>query len=142
MHAFLEAHAADYMTREVVTVSPATPVGELEDLFTRHNVNGFPVVEAGTLLGMVTTLDVLKVYVFTPAHIVPHYDELARVPAREVMTRDPQTFAPEAPLTRILAGLVQRRFKSFPVVEHGRLVGIIAREDVVRALRDARTTAA
>ena len=53
------------------------------------------------------------------------------------MTRDVITFTPEAPLTRVLQTLVDFRVKSFPVVNGRRVVGIIAREDVVRALHDA-----
>ena len=137
MYRFLEARVADYMTRAVTTVPPDMPVRELERLFSEHDFNGFPVVAAGTLVGLVTKFDVLKVFVFTPQTVVPHYDELASRTATEIMTRDVVTFPPEAPLTRVLQTLIDARVKSFPVVEHGRLIGIIAREDIVRALRDA-----
>jgi CBS domain-containing protein len=53
------------------------------------------------------------------------------------MTREIITFSPEAPLTRVLQTLIDSRVKSFPVIDNGQLVGIIAREDIVRALRDA-----
>ena len=55
----------------------------------------------------------------------------------QVMTADPTIVAPESPLTRVLEEMVGTRNKSFPVVADGRLVGIIAREDVIRALRRA-----
>ncbi|MFN8625009.1 MAG: CBS domain-containing protein [Candidatus Binatia bacterium] len=141
MYRFLEARVEDYMTRAVMTVSPDMAVRELEQLFTQHDFNGFPVVADGALIGLVTKFDVLKVFVFTPHTVVPQYDQLARRTATEVMTRDVITFAPETPLTRVLQTLIDARVKSFPVVEHGRLIGIIAREDIVRALRDAATAA-
>jgi CBS domain-containing protein len=137
MYRFLEARVADYMTRSVMTVPPDAPVRELERLFSQHDFNGFPVVAAGALVGLVTKFDILKVFVFTSHTVVPHYDDLSRRTAAEIMTREVITFTPETPLTRVLQTLIDSRVKSFPVVDHGRLIGIVAREDIVRALRDA-----
>ena len=53
------------------------------------------------------------------------------------MTRDPVSVEPLLPLSRLLQKLVEMRTKSLPVVENGLLVGIIAREDVLKALRRA-----
>ena len=135
MHGFLAARVADYMTREVVGIAPATPLREIETLFGRHDFNGLPVLEGETLVGMVTKFDVLKVFVFTGQTIVPPHDKLARLTAGQIMTRDVITFAPDAALTRVLQTLVDFRVKSFPVVAGARVVGMIAREDLVRALR-------
>jgi CBS domain-containing protein len=137
MYRFLEFRVSDYMTRAVLTVSSGTPVHELERRFAQHDFNGFPVVDDGVLVGVVTKFDVLKAFVFTPQSVVPRYEELSQRPAAEIMSREVLTFPPEAPLTRVLQTLVDWRVKSFPVVDGDRLVGIIAREDVVRALRDA-----
>jgi len=137
MYRFLESRVADYMTRAVMTVSSDTPVHELERRFTQHDFNGFPVVDGGVLVGVVTKFDVLKAFIFTPQSVVPRYEELSQRPAAEIMSREVLTFPPETPLTHVLQTLVDSRVKSFPVVDSGRLVGIIAREDVVRALRDA-----
>ena len=135
MHRFLEIRVADYMTRAVVTVTPDTPLRTLEEIFAAHDFNGLPVLESGALAGMVTKFDVLKVFAFTPHSVAPDYDELARLTAGQIMTRSVISFPPEAPLSRVLQTLVDFRVKSFPVLEDGRLVGVIAREDVVRALR-------
>jgi CBS domain-containing protein len=142
MYRFLEYRVADYMVRAVVTVSPETTVRELERRFVQHDFNGFPVVDAGVLVGVVTKFDILKAFVFTPQSVVPRYDELSERTAAEIMTREIMTFSPEAPLTRVLQTLIDLRVKSFPVVDNGKLVGIIAREDVVRALRDASARSA
>ncbi len=142
MYRFLEARVADYMTRAVLTVTPDTPVRELERRFTEHDFNGFPVIAAGAVVGVVTKFDVLKAFIFTPQTVIPRYGELTQRPAADIMTRDVLTFTPETPLTRVLQALVDSRVKSFPVLEQGRLVGMIAREDVMRALRDAAETTA
>jgi CBS domain-containing protein len=137
MHRFLEARVEEYMTQPAVTVAADMPLHELERQFAAHDFNGFPVVDAGALAGMVTKFDILKVFVFTPRTVVPQYDALARLTAAQIMTRNVITFSPEVPLTRVLQTLVDFRVKSFPVVDGRRLVGVIAREDVVRALHDA-----
>ena len=142
MHRFLEARVADYMTREVVIVRPGQPLAELEALFARHDFNGVPVLDGDVLVGMVTKFDVLRAYVFTPQRIMPPYAEIQRSPAAQVMTREVITFPPDAPLTRVLQTMVDFRVKSFPVVEGDRLVGMFAREDVVRALAAAASLSA
>jgi CBS domain-containing protein len=56
---------------------------------------------------------------------------------REVMVTDLSTVTPRTPLPRVLETLVRLRTKSLPVVEDGVVVGMIAREDVLQALRRA-----
>jgi CBS domain-containing protein len=137
MYRFLEMHVADCMTAPVVTVPPDTPLLELEQRFSQHDFNSFPVLDGGLLVGVVTKFDILKVFVFTPRSVVPHYEVLSQLRAAQIMTRDVITFTPDTPLTRVLQTLVDFRVKSFPVVDGRRVVGIIAREDLVHALHNA-----
>jgi CBS domain-containing protein len=88
---------------------------------------------------MVTKFDVLRVFAFTEQAMVPPYAKLATLTASEIMSRDVITVAPDAPLTRVLQNMVELRMRSLPVVDGTRLLGIIAREDIVRALRNAFT---
>lgn len=141
MYRFLEAVAKDYMTRDVVTVSPETSLARLEDVLARHGFHAVPVVEGDRLVGLATTLDVLAAYRFTEAQQIPAYEDLARTPVAAIMTRAPVTAEPGTRLTRVLEALVERRTHSLPVVAGGRLVGIVSRGDVVRALRDAAAAA-
>ncbi len=135
---FLGERAEDAMTRQVVTIAPETELQEIEAIFELHSFNGLPVVAAGgRLLGLLTKLDLLRAFAFSERTIVPHYEELSHLTAASVMTRDPVTVPKELPLTRVLEELVRTRYKSLPVVEHGRLVGIVSREDVLKALRRA-----
>ena len=138
MYEFLSYRVRDVMTPHPVTVAPTARLSEVEALFERHQFNTLPVVdEAMHLLAIITKLDLLKAFAFTPASIVPHYGEIMQRGVKEVMTTHPVTVDPEWPLTRVLECMVQTRNKSFPVVDRGRLVGVIAREDVLRALRSA-----
>jgi CBS domain-containing protein len=138
MYRFLECTAGQYMTRAVMTVNRQVNMCELGALFERHDFNSFPVVENGTVLGIVTKFDFLRAFAFTTGQMVPHYDELMRRPVAEVMTEAVVHVEPGAPLTRVLQLMVSLRARSFPVMSPERqLVGIISREDVMRALRDA-----
>jgi CBS domain-containing protein len=109
-------------------------------LFERHDFNCLPVVESGKLVGVLTKLDFLKAFGFPVDHPMPHYREAMAREVATVMTTEPTTFEPEAPLTRVLQKMITTRYKAFPVVDDGRLVGMISRGDVVRALREATST--
>lgn len=140
MFEFLQYRVADAMTRDPVAVTPTTRLKDIEHLFESHDFNGVPVVDdARHLLGMVTKFDLLKAFTLTTRAIAPHYDEIMEQPAEAVMTREPLCVTPDLPLSRLLQKLVELRTKSFPVVEGERLVGIVSREDVLKALRRATT---
>jgi CBS domain-containing protein len=138
MYRFLECSAAKYMTRTVTTVNRNLTIRELEGLFRKHDYNSFPVVEEGAILGIVTKFDFLKAFVFTTGQIVPHYDELMRRSVTEVMSQAVVHIEPATPLTRVLQLMVDHRTRSIPVVSSDQqLIGIISREDVMRALQEA-----
>ena len=138
MYRFLEGTAEQYMTRTVTTVTRQTTMRELEKLFEQHDFNSFPVVEQGKMLGIVTKFDFLRAFAFTTGQMVPHYEELMRRPVGEMMTEAVVHVEPAAPLTRVLQLMVSLKSRSFPVIGLDRqLVGMISREDVIRALKEA-----
>ncbi len=137
MRGFIGLTVGDAMTRPATTLSPDATVGDLEDLFERYDYNSFPVVDAGRLVGIITKFDFLRNFIFTPETVLPHYDELMRRRVSEIMRRQVATVDPDTPLTRVLQMMVDMTIKSFPVIGDGKVVGIISREDIIRALRRA-----
>jgi len=138
MFEFLQYRVEDVMTPDPVTVTPQTRLRELEALFESHDFNGVPVVgDDHHLLGVVTKYDLLRAFGLSTQSIVPHYDDIMEQTAESVMTADPITVTPDLPLSRLLQLLLDRHNKSFPVTREGRLLGIVAREDVLKALRRA-----
>jgi len=130
------------MTRAVTTVTRQLSLRDLEALFEKHDFNSFPVVEEGKMVGIVTKFDFLKAFAFTTGQIVPHYDDLMKRPVAEIMTEAVVHVEPTTPLTRVLEMMVNLKTRSFPVSGPGReLVGMISREDVMRALREATSGA-
>jgi len=137
MRGFIGLTVNDAMTRPVTTLSPDATVAELEDLFERYDYNSFPVVEHERLVGIVTKFDFLRNFIFTSDTVLPHYDELMQRRVGEIMRRQVATVDPELSLTRVLQMMVDMTIKSFPVVSDGKVIGIISRENVIRALRRA-----
>ncbi|HWX60455.1 HPP family protein [Bradyrhizobium sp.] len=138
MYGFLEETAAHAMTRTVSTVTRSLTVRELGDMIKRDDFNTYPVVEDGQVVGIVTKFDVLKCFAFTPNQMVPRYVDLMSRTVGDIMVSDFVYVRPDTRLTRILQLMVEHRIRSIPVIDaHGRLSGIIAREDVLKALAAA-----
>jgi CBS domain-containing protein len=126
------------MTRTVRTVARATTVRELGEMLKRDDFNTYPVEEDGQVVGIVTKFDLLKCFAFTPNQMVPRYSDLMNRTVADVMTSDFIYVRPDTRLTRVLQLMVEYRIRSVPVIDgQSRLVGIIAREDVLRALAAA-----
>ena len=137
MYRFLACTADQYITRAVTTVTRQITMRELAALFDKHDFNSFPVVESGTMLGIVTKFDFLRAFAFTTGQMVPHYSELMRRPVGEMMTEAVVHVEPSTPLPRVLQLMVSIKARSFPVLSPERqLLGMISREDVMRALRE------
>jgi CBS domain-containing protein len=130
------------MTRQVKTVARDTTLRDLGALITKHDFNAFPVVEGADMVGLVTKFDFLKAFAFTTGQLLPHYDEIMKRTAGEVMTEAVVHVEPAAPLTRALQLMVNLKARSFPVLSPDKqLVGMLAREDIMRALKDSTPNA-
>jgi CBS domain-containing protein len=141
----------DFMTRRVIAVAPDTAIVDAAKLMLEHKISGLPVADAaGRVVGIVSEHDLLRET--DDGRHGPHWlqlmiereelaDETARFhdrKVREVMTPNPITVAAVSPLGEACRLIEQHGIKRLPVVENGRLVGIIARADLVRALAQAR----
>jgi CBS domain-containing protein len=136
MYEFLEETVANNMIRRVRSLAPETTVRDLYRLFATDGFDAYPVVQDDlVLMGMVSKLDALKVFAFTEQQILPHYQDGLATTIDQIMSRDVVVADPETRLQRVLQLMVEHRVKSLPVVDRERrLVGIIAREDVMRAM--------
>ena len=144
----------EYMDDDPATVSPDTKAEDVAKLLGEHELHGVPVVnEAGRCIGIVTENDLVMADDEGDLHI-PHYVELfgglvflesvrgfeARLrkamaaTAKDMMTRDPTTIGPDADTHDAARLISSSGHNRLPVVEHGRLVGVITRADVLRAL--------
>jgi CBS domain-containing protein len=135
LYKFLEETVAGHMTRAVTTVTRELTIRKLGDMFERDDFNTYPVEEDAQVIGIVTKFDLLKCFAFTPSQMVPRYGELMNRVVADVMTSEFIYVRSDTKLTRVLQLMVEHRIRSIPAIDSGhRLAGIIAREDVVRAL--------
>jgi len=138
MYKFLEETAGNHMTRDVTTVTRELTVRELGAMFDRDDFNTYPVEEDGQIAGIVTKFDMLKCFAFTPSQMAPRYADLMSRTVADLMTSDFIYILPDTKLTRVLQLMVEHRIRSIPVLDgDSRLTGMIAREDILRALAAA-----
>jgi predicted transcriptional regulator len=100
LHSFLEQVVADYMTREPKVVRSEFTLRELGDLFGRDDFNAYPVEDHSQVIGVVSKFDFLASFIFTPAHMIPHYDDLMKLTVMDVMTPEFIYVGMETKLTR------------------------------------------
>jgi CBS domain-containing protein len=133
---FLEEVTANAMTRNAKTVSRGLTLRELGTLLAKDDFNAYPVEENSHVVGMVSKFDFLACFVFTPAHMIPRYEDLMKQTVTDIMTPDFIYVGKETKLTRVLQLMVGHRIRSMPVIEGDQsLIGMISREDVMRALQ-------
>jgi len=145
---------AEIMERDPVTVAPEDTVETVLRTLRDHELPGVPVVNAGGRpIGIVTEADLVMVDeeedLRLPLHIdlfgaqiflgpVKRFEERFRkaiaTTAGEIMTADPITVDADADVREAARLIAERKHNRLPVVEHGRLVGIVTRLDVLEAL--------
>jgi len=136
LQSFLEQIVADHMTRDVKTVTRDVSIRELGALFEKDDFNAYPVEEGSQVVGVVSKFDHLACFIFTPAHMMPRYDDLMKRTVADVMTSEFIYVGEDTKMTRVLQLMVGHRLRSIPVINSDqRLAGMISREDVMRALQ-------
>ena len=150
--------AEEIMNTDVIRVSPETLVKEAADIMAEKDISGAPVVdENGRLVGILSESDLIQArripawlsYWVNLDDLGPAGGALAaqtddfletlkehlKRPVSEVMTRKVWTVSPQAPVEDVVKLMTSRRINRVPVVEDGRLLGIITRGDVLEAMR-------
>ena len=119
------------MEDAVVTTTPTSSAMAVAELLSEHSFGSLPVVEGdGTLRGLVTEFDLLKV--------VEQGKDLRDVSVSDIMTKDVVTANEDTPLMNLIHLLQERHLIRVPVVKDHKLVGMVARRDVVFAYVKAR----
>ncbi len=142
------------MTSPVVSVTPETKVSSIARLMVDHDIDGVPVVDAtGKVVGVVTDSDLVvrnadlhfpRFIQFLDARIFlerqkPFEEEVRRMlgtAARDLMSTPPVVVGPEDDVDRAATLMMEKRIHTLPVVDAGRLVGIITQSDLVRLIAD------
>ena len=146
---------ADIMTKDVITVLPDTPVGDVAGVFRQHSLSGLPVVSAeGELVGLITERDMIARHArpHLPAYLpvlgayIPlgrkEYRESLRritgVVAEDIMTTPAETITPDAEIEDLASLMIEKDVNPVPVVdESGRMVGIVSHTNVLQVFEEA-----
>jgi CBS domain-containing protein len=144
----------DIMDAEPVTVSPTDDVETVVRILRGHELPGVPVVNEGDrCVGIITERDLILSGENEDLHL-PHYFQLfggfvfverfshfedrlrkaVAATAEDLMTAEPVTIEPQATVEEAARVIAQRKHNRLPVIEHGRLVGVVTRLDVLEAL--------
>ncbi len=141
--------ARDVMTQPVISVEPETPVHVAIRLMLQRKVSGLPVVKpCGTLVGVVTEGDFLRRaeagtehkqsrwldFLMGPAALADQYTKAHGRKVGEVMTRDVKSVDEHTQLGDIVAMMERHRIKRVPVLRGKKLIGIVTRANLLRAL--------
>ncbi len=121
----------DYMARKLITFSPEQPMYEVAEELMKHKISGGPVVDAeGALVGIVSEGDCLKEVVKGKYDNMPIFSgTVGEHMAQKVVTVDP-----DLNIFEVARMFLQMRFRRFPVVKNGKLVGQISQKDVMKAV--------
>ncbi len=119
----------DYMVEKLITLDPETDVLQAAHTLIKNQISGAPVVDnTGRLVGILTERDVLSLAVQAYYH-----GTLGGI-VKDHMADQPQSVGPDDSVLDVAQSFINGRFHRYPVVEDGRLVGVISRSDVMRAL--------
>ena len=148
----------DVMNIDVITCKPDDPVSTLVDLFKNKHISGMPVVENEKVVGMVSETDILKLFktpdtsvdmilpspfeiIEMPIRSVIRYEEFKKTledirmkPVRDIMNKKIYSISPDSTLEYASDMMVKHRVNRLPVIEKGKLVGILVRSDIIRGL--------
>ncbi len=125
------AHIRDYLTRDPVTFAPDTQIVDAVAHLLDHGISGAPVVDAtGNLIGMLTAKDCFKA-----ALHASYYQGWSGI-VGDYMVTSVETMDASTDLVTAAQRFLDSDFRRFPVIEDGRLIGIIMRMDLLRALNE------
>ena len=144
--------AKDIMEEKVISITPETEISRAVEILLNNHINGVPVVdEEGLLKGILCQSDLIfqqKTISLPPIltfldGIIPlssskklekEMKKIAAGTVAQAMVPDPVTVGPDTPVSDIAAMMVEKHFHTIPVVQDGKLLGIVGKEDVLKTL--------
>lgn len=118
--------ASDIMTSNVITATKEMPLTEVMGKLLSERISGLPVVdENGMLEGIVSEIDLVN------SMLNGNSDETT---VGEIMTTSITSFPPDATCAEMASCLTLKRIRRVPIVDHGKVVGIVSRRDILREM--------
>ena len=126
----------DLMTKDVVTVASTDSINEIERIFKRNHLRHAPVCESGNVVGMISLIDLRRNIPDGDREDIPN-KEVLTLTASQFMAPDPVTLQSDQTVKEAALLFSENDFHAVPVLERGKLVGIISTTDIIRFLIDS-----
>ena len=126
---------AEIMKTEVITIEKDAPVADAAKKMAEYNIRHLPVMDGSNLVGILSERDVALAQIFTGKddRLLGNVTVLGPIPVSSVMSEDPAIMNPTDPLIQAAQLAVTRKYGAFPVMEDGKLVGILTTTDLLAA---------
>jgi acetoin utilization protein AcuB len=126
----------DFMSTNVVAVDEDTTLHDARKIMEAHKIRRLPVMRKDKLVGLVTLRMLLEAAPSPATALSIHELQylLAKMTVKEIMVREPHTVSPDMPAEEALQLGQEMGYGAFPVVDNGRLVGIVTESDIVRVM--------
>ena len=116
--------AKDIMTKDVVTISPDATLADAIGLLVAKEISGMPVIDADeNMIGIISEKDIIN-FAFS--------GNLHNTKVKEAMSKNITSFPPDADVDSIALAISHHQFRRVPIVEKGKVVGVISRRDIIR----------
>lgn len=130
---------SEIMTRELITISPVDDLAAAEELFKKHHIRHIPVVQGDEILGMLSYTDLLRIS-FADA-IGPDEEEVEAIvynmfSIEQVMAKNVISVPMHTTIKQVAAFLAKKEFHALPIVDQGKLVGMVTTTDLIQYLVD------
>jgi len=126
----------DFMSTNVIGVDEKTSIHDARKIMEAHKIRRLPVLKKDKLVGLVTERMILEASPSAATCLSIHELQylLARMTVKDIMVKDPYTISPDMPAEEGMQLGQDMGYGGFPVVENGRLVGIVTESDIVRIM--------
>jgi CBS domain-containing protein len=131
------------MAREVVTLAASDRLHLADDIMRLGRIRHLPITDGDAVVGILSQRDLFRAAISSMLQLGRTAEQqfLATVPVQAVMTPTPVTIGPEASVRTAVRVMLERKIGCLPVVEDGRLVGLISEADCLRHLADVLAVA-
>jgi CBS domain-containing protein len=151
----------EVMNKDVIVCASDDTLGILADMFKKNHISGIPVVDKGKVVGLVSETDLIKLFKIpeysndlwlpSPFEIIEipirnlvkleetkkFFENMKLRPVKDIMTKTVHAISPDEDLEDASTMMVKYDVNRLPVIENGKLVGIVARSDIIKGLSES-----
>ena len=135
--AFDKITVKEIMSKDLTVVSPTERLVHARRLMIESHVGRLPVVEDDELVGMITSKDLMRAFIDFRKNVPEKYQksQIKEVLVEDIMSSNPQYVSKEMSITEVSNIMIETGYNGLPVVEEGKVIGIITQTDILRLIQ-------